>query len=270
MKLGLSSYAYTWAVGISGYPPAKPMGALDLLDRAGSLGVHVVQVADNLPLDRLSPNEVDAFAARAVALGIEIELGTRGIAREQIDRYLQLARRTQSRILRVVVDTATHQPGEDEIVATLQGMVPELERAGVCLAIENHDRHEARTLARIIERIASDNVGICLDTTNSFGALEGPVVVVETLAPYAVDLHLKDVVARRAGQMMGFIIEGRPLGQGQMNIPWILQKLQALRRDPHCILELWTPPEAALAETIAKEAAWAQAGVAYMRGFISG
>ena len=269
MRLGLSSYACTWAVGIAGFPPERPMGAVDLLERAASLGVHVVQVADNLPLDRLSAGELDAFAARAAALGIEIEVGTRGIGPEQLRAYLRLAQRLRSRILRVVVDTAERRPGEDEIVETLRALTPEMERADVCLAIENHDRHEASTLARIIERVASSHVGICLDTTNSLGALEGPAVVVDTLAPYAVNLHLKDVVVRRANQMMGFIIEGRPLGQGQMDIPRILQKLRALHRDPNCILELWTPPEATLAATIAKEASWAQASVEYVRRFIS-
>jgi len=270
MRLGLSSYACTWAVGIAGFPPERPMGAMDLLERAASLGVHVVQVADNLPLDRLSAGELDAFAARAAALGIEIEVGTRGIGPEHLRVYLRLAQRLRSRILRVVVDTAEHRPDEDEIVERLRALTPEMERADVCLAIENHDRHEVRTLVRIIERVASGQVGSCLDTTNSFGALEGPAVVVDTLAPYAVNLHLKDVVVRRANQMMGFVIEGRPLGQGQMDIPRILQKLRALHRDPNCIIELWTPAEPALIETIAKEAAWAEASVQYARRFIPG
>jgi hypothetical protein len=55
MKPGIS--AYTWSTGVPGYLPARPMTELDLLGQAERLGVRVVQVADNLPLDMLSPSE---------------------------------------------------------------------------------------------------------------------------------------------------------------------------------------------------------------------
>ena len=111
-------------------------------------------------------------------------------------------------------------------------------------------------------------MGICLDTVNSFGALEGPEVVVEALAPYTVNLHVKDFIIRRANHMMGFAIEGTPAGQGRLDIPWLLERLRAAGRDPNAIIELWTPPEPDLAATIAKEDAWARESVAYMRSVL--
>ena len=56
-------------------------------------------------------------------------------------------------------------------------------------------------------------VGICLDTVNSFGSLEGPEVVIETLAPYTVNLHIKDFDIRRTDHNMGFTIFGTPAGR---------------------------------------------------------
>ena len=50
MRAGLSSYTYTWAVGVPGYSPARPLTLVQLLERAASLSVSVVQIADNLPL----------------------------------------------------------------------------------------------------------------------------------------------------------------------------------------------------------------------------
>jgi hypothetical protein len=41
-------------------------------------------------------------------------------------------------------------------------------------------------------------------------------------------------------------------------------------REATPIVELWTPPEADLAATIAKEEAWAQESVAYLRSLIAG
>lgn len=268
MRLGIGSWCYAWNIGVPGHPPVQPMGAVDLLHKAVELGVSVVQVADNLPLDQLPLAELDAFEQRATELNIAIEVGTRGIRHDHLRTYLRLATRFKSPILRVVIDTADHQPSEDEVVNIIKEIIPEFEQAGVCLAVENHDRFRAQALAEIIERIGSDHVGVCLDTVNSFGALEGPEVVVETLGPRVVNLHLKDFVIIRANHVMGFRIEGCPAGQGRLNVPWLLEELRNLKLDPNAILELWPPPEDTLAATVAKEKAWVETSIGYLRQLI--
>ncbi len=262
MKLGISSYTFTWAIGVPGHPPAHPMSALDLLDKAQELSVGVVQIADNLPLHKLSSPELTALADRAAEAGVAIEVGTRGIALDYLRTYLDLAVRLASPILRVVVDTATHRPTPDEVITTVKAFIPALEAAGVILAIENHDRFPSAKLVEILRHINSDYVGICLDTVNSFGALEGPDVVVQTLGPWTVNVHVKDFAITRAPHQMGFTIEGRPAGQGRLDVPW-------LDRDVNAILELWTPPEPSLVATIAKEQAWTVESIDYLRGLIS-
>ena len=262
MRLGIGSYTYGWAVGAP-----CPMTAMDLLNRAAALGVGLVQVADNLPLHALSDGDLDRFADRASGMGIRVEVGTRGIAPDHLRTYLHLAQRLGSPILRVVIDSADHRPPVDEIVGTLQALMPAFERGGVVLAIENHDRFPAGVFARMLERIGSDYAGICLDTVNSFGALEGPEVVVDVLGPWAVNLHIKDFGIQRASHGMGFTVEGRPAGQGRLNVPWLLERLD-VGRDLNAILELWTPPEETLAATMAKEQAWAVESIAYLRQYI--
>jgi sugar phosphate isomerase/epimerase len=273
MRLGISSFTYTWAIGVPGHPPERPMDVMALIEQAGSLGVHVMQIADNLPLHRLSPAQLDGLARRAAELDIALEVGTRGIAPPHLRTYLRLAQRLKSPILRVVIDTADHQPDEEESVALLKEVVPEFRQAGICLAVENHDRFKARALAGMLARVsdqAGHCLGVCLDTVNSFGALEGPEVVLEALGPLAVNLHVKDFAVVRASHMMGFSVEGRPAGRGQLNIPWLLQALRDLGRDVNAIVELWTPSEETLAATIAKESAWAAASVSYLRSLIPG
>jgi sugar phosphate isomerase/epimerase len=211
---------------------------------------------------------LDRLAQRAVDLGMAIEVGTRGIAPDHLRTYLELAVCFRSPIVRVVVDTADCHPSEAEVVATLRALMSAFERAGVCLAVENHDRFKAQALARIIDQVDSPNVGVCLDTVNSFGALEGPEQVVRELGPWVVNLHVKDFAVHRLGHMMGFAIEGRPAGQGRLDVPWLLRTLRDLGRDPNAILELWTPPEDDLAATIAKEGRWAAESVAYLRQLI--
>lgn len=268
MKLGISSYTYSWTVGVNGYPPPVPFTVMDLLDRAANMDVHVLQIADNMPLDRLSELELDALAQRADELGISIEAGTSGVAHEHLRAYLQLAKRLKSPILRLVMDTADHHVSEDEAVDVIGAIIPEFQSANVCLAIENHDRLPCKALRRILERIGSAHLGICLDTANSFAALEGPETALKTLAPWVVNLHVKDFIIYRASYMLGLAIEGCPAGQGMLDIPWLLQELRLHNRDPNAILEQWTPPDERLEDTIAKEGKWAAESVEYLRQLI--
>lgn len=271
MKLGLGTYAYAWAIGITGYPaPTVPMDAFAFVRRAAQLGVRVAQIADNLPLHRLRETEIDQLKRETESLGVQVEVGTRGIAPDHLRRYLALAERFESPILRVVVDTIDHHPEPEEIVNTLARLAPEFERANVTLALENHDRFKVKTLTEILEQVGSSHMGICLDTVNSLGAGEGPDVVVDVLAPYVVNLHIKDFTIRRHRHMLGFEVEGMPAGRGMLDVSGLLAKLAARGRGPNAILETWPPPESSVAQTIEKEDAWARESIEYLRKYIQG
>lgn len=268
MQLGLGSYAYAWAIGIPGYPPPQPMKAMVFVERAAALGLHVVQIADNLPLHQMNSDEIECLFGKTKALGIQVEIGTRGIAPDHLHRYLELAQRFESRILRTVVDTADDHPSPEEIVAVLRPLMPEFERTGVTLAIENHDRFKARTLVSILQEVSSPYLGICLDTVNSFGAGEGSEGVVDVLAPYVVNLHVKDFSIRRHHHMLGFEVEGTPAGKGMLDVPWLLRELRKKKRDFNAILETWPPPEIEIMHTIQKEDLWVQESIQYLRTLI--
>lgn len=268
MRLGLSSYAYAWAIGVPGHTPAQPMDACTLVAEAQRLGVRVLQVCDNLPLIALPPEQLRAFERRVQEAGIAVELGMRGLRHDEVVAHLALARRLGSPFLRVVADSHGDEPSPAEVIARLRALLPEARRLGVRLALENHDRFTVRTLASIVEAAGRDEVGICLDTVNSFGALEGPEVVVRALAPYTVNLHLKDFAIQRVPSKMGFILTGAPAGEGQLDVPWVLEQLRAAGRDVNAILESWPPFGPTLEATIALERAWAETGVRNMRRFI--
>jgi sugar phosphate isomerase/epimerase len=151
MRLGLSSYAYGWAVGVRGFlPPEAPLSCFALLDRAAALGVRVVQIADNLPLDELPSAQLDRLVSQAAEQKITLEYGVRGIL--ALPAQLALASRLKARVLRTVIDSEGHHPGPDEIVARLRAIAPECERRGITLAIENHDRFRAVVLEDIFAR----------------------------------------------------------------------------------------------------------------------
>ena len=268
-KLGLSTFALAWAVGVPGYEqPAQPLDVISFLHFADQLGLRLVQIADNLPLDKLSGTDRQRLRDEARRLGIAIEVGTRGIQTEHLRQYLDIAKQLESPILRGVVDTKDHRPTPDEVVSLVQAILPELEASNITLAIENHDRFKVRALEDIIKTVGSTNVGICLDTVNSFGSLEGPEVVVEALGPYVVNLHLKEFVVKRAGHAMGFEITGRPAGQGMLDVTWLLNKLNGFGRSYNAIIEAWLPMQITLEETMMMERRWAEQSTTYLRQYI--
>jgi sugar phosphate isomerase/epimerase len=263
MRLGIGSYTYAWSIGVPGYEtPANPMDAFRLLDRAVAFGVTVVQICDNLPLTDLTDRDLTRLAERAFSAGVQIEVGTRGIGDENLRTYLRLAQRFKAPFVRVVIDQGDDEPTPEEAILRLRPIVAEYAAAGIKLAIENHDRFPVQTLAGMVEALGKNNVGICLDTVNSFGSLEGPEVVIPTLAPYTINLHIKDFQIRRADHNMGFVIEGTPAGKGRLN------GVQTLARLPQCrtaILELWTPYQGTIADTISLENRWVEESLAYLK-----
>jgi sugar phosphate isomerase/epimerase len=270
MKLGVGSFSCPWAIGIPDFPaPDPPMNAFGLLEAAIRLDVTTVQYVDNLPLTALSPDDLARLLGRAQEHGITLEIGMRGTRAdgpEGARAHLALARRIGAPFVRVMFDRYEDgdTPSSEEVIARLGPLVGEFEAAGVRLALENFDRFPARELVRIVEALGGleRGVGVCLDTVNNLGALEGPDEVARILAPYTINLHVKDVIIKRKAHRLGFEVEGRPAGEGMVDIPGILDLMP---RDVSVTLELWTVPEPVLSATLAKEAAWVEASIAYLK-----
>ena len=271
MNAGIGSWTYPWAVGVPGYPrPANPLDAFGLLDRAVLLGVGVVQIADNLPVDAMPPAELDRLRDSAERAGIALELGTRGVEPPHLARYLELACCLGARLVRTLAGTAAFTPDIGQAETWLRDVLPCYERAGVILALENYEKHTTAELAGMVGRIGSPCLGICLDTTNSLGTLETPADVVHRLAPLAVNVHVKDFGIARIPSMMGYLIEGRPAGAGMLDIPMLLGELRRCGRDPNIIVEHWPPFCGDADATIAMEAGWAEQSVRYLQAQMRG
>jgi 3-oxoisoapionate decarboxylase len=263
MRLGLSTYTFPWAVGVPGHEPVHPLGAIELIRRTRSMGLGLVQIADNLPLHQLREPELDRIAAEADAQRVDLEVGTRGIG-PHLRRYAVLAQRFGARFVRIVIDAGDDRPTVAEAVHRLSAFESEFRRRKLLVAIENHDRFSVEELAELVARLG-DWSGICLDTVNSLAALEPPRTVVARLGPLALNLHLKDFTIRRHAHQMGFEVEGTPAGSGLLNIPWLLAQLESVSRARTAVLELWTPPAPTMDATVAKEAAWASTSLDYLR-----
>jgi 3-oxoisoapionate decarboxylase len=265
MRLGLSTYTYTWAIGVPGHLPKSPMTLFGLVDLAHRNQLKVVQIADNSPLHLLSGEELDKLLAYATLKGVSIEVGTRGMSIENVIAYLAIAKQLQSPILRMVIDGPGFEPDLSEVIEMLQKIIPLLKASQIKLAIENHDRFKSYEFAQMITETDPEWVGICLDSVNSMGAGEGIAEVVRTLAPFTINLHLKEFVIKRVSHKMGFVVEGLPAGEGMLNIPSLLETIEKTGKCQSAILELWTPPSETIEETIRKENDWAEQSIVNLK-----
>ncbi len=266
LQLGAGSWTFPWAVGLPGGPrPERPLSALEVLERTHALGLRLVQYGDNLPLHELGDAELTALRERGRELGMAFELGTCGIEGERMRRYLELCRFFGAKLLRTLTGMPGTRPPLREVIVGLRRVLPEFEDAGVTVALENYEAHRTREFAALVRDIGSPSLGICLDTVNSLGALEGFEEVLGNLASYVVNVHVKDFQITRWPHIVGFQVVGCPAGRGRLDLNWLFNHLQVAGRDPTVVLEQWPPFSGTLDATIALEERWAAEGVTHLR-----
>jgi 3-oxoisoapionate decarboxylase len=266
MQAGIGSFAFGWALRRA----SPAFSEHDLLACAVSHGLQVVQLGDNLPVHTMPKGRLDALVAAACQANVAIELGARGLTEAHLERYLQLATRVGARLLRFVVDAEGHEPHPRETLSLLRNAASTIQASPIVLAIENHDRLPALALRRLIEDVGSSRIGVCLDTANSLGAGEGLSYVTDILASVTVNLHVKDVAISRLSHQMGFIVEGRPLGRGQLPILRTLERVHGEGRCGSVILESWTPRMRTLTATRLAEKEWVEVGIEALKNMVGG
>lgn len=271
MQLGLGSYAYRWSIGIKDQVPAQPLTAFDLLDRAEAMGLSMVQYADNMPLHKYSEADHHRLYEVAQDKGLYLELGTQCFNAEEVDEYIEIGKRLHSKILRVALDEADSHVPVPVLAEQLRPRVERARKAGMKIAIENHFNYPSPRMVELLDAVNDDHLGVCLDVANSICANEWPEETITMLAPYTINLHLKDYEITPDVYGVGFRIHGVPLGQGRAPIAWILDQLKHCPKDMSVILEHWLMlDQGGLAAAIAKEQPWLDQTVAAAKTFVEG
>ena len=240
------------------------MTAFDVLDVASRHRLRVVQYADNLPLHLLPDSDLDSLAERARDAGIALEVGAQPFDVAFMARYIEIGRRLDARILRVALDGPDAARPVHELGAEFARLLPSAREAGIRIAIENHFNFPSRRLVDLLAAIDDDQVAICLDVGNSICAGEWPEETVSILAPYAINLHLKDYVMVPDSHGVGFAIHGCPLGQGRTNCRAIMDAAP-YPADMSVILEQWLPRGPDMEAVRRREHSWLEQSVSYAR-----
>lgn len=262
-SIGLSSWAFPWAYGVAGYEqPAAPLTPMALLEEATRLGVEGVQLADNLALDRLDAGALSALGAYARAHALTIEVGVCGLGADALESGLALCEALGAPLLRTLPHRGTDVPTLEEAAGRVQAMTAQLADRGVTLAIESHGLYSAAWLRALVDRIDNPRVGVCLDAANNLSQGESFREVLGQLGARTVNFHCKDIQIRRKPHMLGFDVEGVPCGEGLLDLPLALDTLP---EGISWVIEMWTPWQGDLAQTVRTERSWAARSVRALR-----
>jgi len=267
MKLGVTSYTYRWAVGGDrrfgdSMKIEKPLKPFELVQKVANLGLEVVQICENVDLN-LPDGELKKIGRTADNLGIKLELGAAGMDLSVLKRCVKMAELAHASLVRVY---PTAKEPVTKIAERIRGFLPVLQTKNLLLAVENSSLwlYASRELAELFEKVNSPSFGACVDVVNSTGLLEKPLETVETLAPYAMCLHLKDYSIQRR-EVGGFMIFGVPLGTGLLDTKAVLNALRRTGRDPDILLEQFMGKRETVQETLADEDKWVKEAIKYVK-----
>jgi sugar phosphate isomerase/epimerase len=115
---------------------------------------------------------------------------------------------------------------------------PAATRHGIRLAVENHNDQRIAERLKVLEEFAGEGVGCCLDCANSLSLLESPLGVLKAYVPFALSVHVKDIVVAESEQ--GFRYSDVALGDGFLDLERIVRTVRSAKPDVRFCLETIT------------------------------
>ena len=248
MGIVVHSYASRWN---SQTPSAKYPGfknAVDLLEHCHKIGAGGVQTTVRDWTPDIARQLRSLTAQYGMFLEGSISLPHNADEAKRFEQEIKTAQEAGVSIYRTVCMNGRryenfHSPEAIEefkknSVAALKMAEPIAKKLGVKLAVENHKDWRADELAALIKQIGSDHVGVTLDFGNSIALLEKPMEVVNTLAPFVLSTHVKDMGVREYED--GFLLSEVPLGEGILDLPEIVRICKKHNPDVNFSLEMIT------------------------------
>ncbi|MCW8133684.1 MAG: sugar phosphate isomerase/epimerase [Planctomycetota bacterium] len=109
--------------------------------------------------------------------------------------------------------------------------------------IENHGDYYCSDLVELCKRVP--HLGIFLDTGNTYLIGEQSVAACKLAAPYTIGTHFKDHVVHPDPKTLTFVIEGAPLGEGDVGLREIYLDLIQRAPNPRGLVLQWemVPPK---------------------------
>ncbi len=251
MGIVVHSYASRWNAKAASkqYPGFE--NAIDLLVHCHQIGAGGVQVGVRDWTTDFAKKVRDKREQLGLYLEGSISLPKKKEEIARFEQEVKHAKEAGAQVLRTVSlgqrryevlhSPEAFQAFKKDALAALQLAEPVVSKHQVKLGVENHKDWRAQELVRTLQQLDSEWVGVTLDFGNSIALLEDPMEVVQTLAPYVVSTHVKDMAVEEYKE--GFLLSEVPLGKGILDLPKIVAlckkhnpqvtfNLEMITRDP--------------------------------------
>jgi sugar phosphate isomerase/epimerase len=226
MGIVIHSYWKRWQGKYSNlkFPPFEH--ALDVLDHVRDLGVGSLQTSVGGWTSEFAGKVRATCESYSIKLEGSIALPKNESDVVRFEQEVRIAKEAGATIFRSATGGRRYElfssveefkHWKDGAFKSMQLAEPVARRQHVKIGIENHKDFHAAELAEVLGRLSSSHIGACVDTGNSIALLEDPMTVVETLAPFAVTTHIKDMAVQEAPT--GFLLSEVPLGEGILDLP---------------------------------------------------
>jgi sugar phosphate isomerase/epimerase len=219
----------------------------EFLDYCHALGAGGIQAA----LSSLEPAYLKKLRTRAESYGMYLEVMAelpKENDTEKFERTVAAAKAAGALCIRTAAlggrryETFSQLSDWQEFVtrslAAIDRALPIVSKEQVPLAIENHKDWITHELASLVKDRSSEYLGVCLDTGNNIALLDNPMDAIETLAPYAVSTHFKDMAVEPDPD--GFLLSEVPLGEGIVDLQRAVAAVQRARPKTRFTLEMIT------------------------------
>ena len=213
MAVGLSTYAFFWqalrcrAAAADGHRNA---GADARSGRRAS-SRSATTPRSTRPRTRTGRRTLRRAGQRAIAL----ELGTRGVEPAHLLTLPRAGQPTRRHLVRSMLNTATHRPTRHEAVTLLKEVIPAFAEGRCHRSAWKPTSRSRPTIWSTWSKRSTARTWVSASTPPTASPrLELPGDVIDRVAPYVVNMHVKDFTFSRQDGWVGFYADRVPPRRG--------------------------------------------------------
>ncbi|WP_433766399.1 sugar phosphate isomerase/epimerase family protein [Pseudomonas putida] len=194
----------------------------DLLDFAyrhelQGLSLHLLDGEEN-SLSQMSPAQLQGFADKARALGLDVHLEISSTRKKDVDQVIAIALALGVRNIRVYSRyEGTLSRVVDVIETDLHYLAQQAHEHDLYFDFEQHEELKSDEIAQLLSRLNHPRLHALFDFGNMINACEQPLQALRNLAPHIRQTHLKGV--RVVPEQNGFGHYGVLQGSAEDDLP---------------------------------------------------
>jgi 3-oxoisoapionate decarboxylase len=201
-----------------------PRTALEFLEKAHSVGAGGVQAS----LASFEPDYLKKVRQKAEELGMYLEVlaPMPGPDTTQFEKTLQAAKEAGAESIRSAClsgrryetfnTMAEWKAFQADSIQKIERALPIANKHKMPVGIENHKDWTVEDYVAMLKKYSSQYLGVCIDFGNNISLLDDPMEVVESLAPYVINNHIKDMAVEEYED--GFLLSEVPMGKGMLDL----------------------------------------------------